>query len=85
MRSAAPNPVHAGESANVEVTISAVSMGGRLQLAGLTPEQRDAVEAMTRGMMAKLLHDPTVRLKYAAGSSRGDRLAESARDLFDLS
>jgi glutamyl-tRNA reductase len=55
------------------------------RLAGLTPEQRDAVEAMTRGMMAKLLHDPTVRLKDAAGSSRGDRLAESARDLFDLS
>ena len=55
------------------------------RLAGLTPEQREAVEAMTRGLVAKLLHDPTVRLKDAAGSSRGDRLADSVRDLFDLS
>ena len=54
------------------------------RLAGLTPEQREAVEAMTRGLVAKLLHDPTVRLKDAAGSSRGDRLADSLRDLFDL-
>ena len=55
------------------------------RLSSLTPEQREAVEAMTRGMVAKLLHDPTVRLKDAAGSSRGDRLADSLRDLFDLS
>jgi len=55
------------------------------RLEGLDDEQREAVEALTRGMIAKLLHGPTVRLKDAAGSSRGDRLAESARDLFDLS
>lgn len=50
----------------------------------LDPAQREAVEALTRGLVAKLLHDPTVRLKDAAGSSRGDRLVESLRDLFDL-
>jgi len=55
------------------------------RLAGLTDEQRDAVDALTRGVVSKLLHDPTVRLKDAAGSSRGDRLADSLRDLFDLS
>jgi uncharacterized protein (DUF58 family) len=44
VRSAAPNPVHAGESANVEVTISAVSMGGRLQLAGLKFAEQAATE-----------------------------------------
>jgi glutamyl-tRNA reductase len=55
------------------------------RLSGLTDDQRDAVEALTRGVVAKLLHDPTVRLKDAAGSSRGDRLADSLRDLFDLS
>lgn len=54
------------------------------RLSGLTPQQRETVDAMTRGMVAKLLHDPTVRLKDAAGSSRGDRLADSLRDLFDL-
>jgi glutamyl-tRNA reductase len=54
------------------------------RLGALSPEQRDAVESLTRGIVAKLLHDPTVRLKDAAGSSRGDRLVESLRDLFDL-
>jgi glutamyl-tRNA reductase len=55
---------------------------GRLD--GLSAEQREAVEALTKGMLAKLLHSPTVQLKDTAGSSRGDRLADSVRDLFDL-
>jgi glutamyl-tRNA reductase len=54
------------------------------KLADLTPEQREAVEAVTKGMVNKLLHEPSVRLKDAAGRARGDRLAESLRDLFDL-
>jgi len=56
----------------------------RTRLEGLTPEQREAVDTITKGMVAKLLHDPTVRMKDAAGSARGERLAESMRDLFDL-
>lgn len=32
-------------------------------LAGLTPDQREAVEALARGIVAKLLHDPIVGLK----------------------
>ncbi len=54
------------------------------RLGGLSAEQRDAVEALTKGILAKLLHSPTVQLKDSAGSSRGDRLADSVRDLFDL-
>ena len=54
------------------------------RLAGLDEAQREAVEALTSGIVAKLLHDPTVRLKDAAGSSRGDRLAASFAELFDL-
>jgi glutamyl-tRNA reductase len=56
----------------------------RARLDGLDPEQREAVEAVTRGVMAKLLHDPTVRLKDAAGTARGERLADALRDLFDI-
>ncbi len=55
------------------------------RLEGLEPAQREAVEALTKGIVAKVLHSPTVRLKDAAGSGRGDRLAESVRELFDLS
>jgi glutamyl-tRNA reductase len=55
---------------------------GRLE--GLDPKQREAVEAVTRGVMAKLLHDPTVRLKDAAGTARGERLSDALRELFDI-
>ena len=56
----------------------------RSRLAHLDERDRETVEAVTRGVLAKLLHDPTVRLKDAAGTPRGDRLAEALRDLFDL-
>lgn len=56
----------------------------RARLGELTPEQAEAVEALTKGLMSKVLHEPTVRLKEAAGSPRGDRLAEALRALFDL-
>jgi glutamyl-tRNA reductase len=57
----------------------------RARLAGLNDRQRAAVESVTRGMLAKLLHEPTVRLKAASGSARGDQLADAIRTLFDLS
>lgn len=56
----------------------------RNRLAGLEPREREAVEALTRGLLAKLLHDPTVRLKDAAGSAKGERLAGALTELFDL-
>jgi glutamyl-tRNA reductase len=56
----------------------------RNRLAGLEPPEREAVEALTRSLLVKLLHDPTVRLKDAAGSAKGDRLAGALRELFDL-
>ncbi len=54
------------------------------RLASLEPAEREAVEALTRGIVAKLLHTPTVRLKDAAGTPRGERLTRSVRDLFEL-
>ena len=56
----------------------------KARLDQLAPRDRELVEAVTRGVLAKLLHEPTVRLKEAAGSPRGERGAEALRDLFDL-
>jgi glutamyl-tRNA reductase len=56
----------------------------RNRLADLEPREREAVEALTRSLLAKLLHDPTVRLKDAAGSAKGERLAGALTELFDL-
>ena len=50
----------------------------------LDPRQLDLVEAVTRGVVAKLLHQPTVVLKDAAGSPRGDRLMAALRELFEI-
>ena len=55
------------------------SSGFRSRLDGLDARQREAVEALTRGIVAKLLHEPTVRLKDAAGSPRGERAGRALR------
>lgn len=49
-----------------------------------TDSDRVAIEQLTRTLTAKLLHKPTIGLKNSAGSAKGDRLADSVRDLFDL-
>jgi glutamyl-tRNA reductase len=50
----------------------------------LDERQLDMVDAVTRGLVAKLLHQPTVVLKAAAGSPRGDRLVAALRELFEI-
>ena len=54
------------------------------RLAALTDEQREAVEALTKGITAKMMHQPAVRLKEGAGTPQGERLADAVRDLFHL-
>ena len=49
-----------------------------------TTRQRAAVEAVTKGIVAKLLHQPSVKLKDDAGTPQGERNAAAVRDLFDL-
>ncbi|MEO6653598.1 MAG: glutamyl-tRNA reductase [Ilumatobacteraceae bacterium] len=50
----------------------------------LDDEHRDLVEAITRGLVAKLLHEPSVRLRDQAGTPQGERNAAAVADLFDL-
>ncbi len=54
------------------------------RLGDLDPKQHDAVEALTRALVAKLLHGPTVELKDAAGTARAERMTESVRRLYGL-
>ena len=39
---------------------------------------------MTRTLLNKLLHSPTVRLREAAGNGRGTSVLDSVRYLFEL-
>ena len=68
----------------VEETRAAELRRAKALLASLDDEQREELDALTKALLAKVLHDPTVRLKNAAGSEAGDRLASSLRHLFDL-
>lgn len=50
----------------------------------LTDQQHETIEEITRAVIAKVLHVPTVRLKDSATSVRGERLSAALRELFDL-
>lgn len=54
------------------------------RLAGLDDETRETIEALTKRIVNKLLHEPTVRVKEAAGSDRGELYADALSVLFDL-
>lgn len=54
------------------------------RLGGLGAAEWAAVESLTRGIVAKLLHEPSVRLKVDAGTPQGERNAAALRDLYGL-
>ena len=56
----------------------------RARLASLDDRERRAVQALTKGIVNTLLHEPTVRLKALADADEAPH-PEVVRDLFDLS
>jgi glutamyl-tRNA reductase len=54
------------------------------RLAGLDAQQQAAVEAVTRGLVNKLLHDPMVRGKSLAARPDGDLYVAALRELYGL-
>ena len=70
--------------ARAEAVRSAEVERFRARFDDLSPDQVDLVEAVTKGLVAKLLHQPTVVLKDAAASPRGDRLVAALRELFEI-
>ncbi|MGP0032349.1 MAG: glutamyl-tRNA reductase [Acidimicrobiales bacterium] len=77
-------PVIAALRARLESLREAELERHRAQLADLTEAEWEQVDAATRAVLAKVLHEPTMLLKETAGSSRGERLVEALRILFDL-
>jgi glutamyl-tRNA reductase len=56
----------------------------RAKLERLDPDQRAVIDALTQGIVNKLLHEPTARVKDAAGTPRGEYYADALAALFDL-
>jgi glutamyl-tRNA reductase len=81
-REVAPMIVALRERAELVRQAEVERLRGRLD--DLGAEQADLVDALTRRLVSKLLHQPTVVLKDAAGSPRGDRLVAALRELFEI-
>jgi glutamyl-tRNA reductase len=81
-REVAPMIVALRERAEVVRQAELDRFRGRLDELGA--DQADLVDAVTRRLVSKLLHQPTVVLKDAAGSPRGDRLVAALRELFEI-
>jgi glutamyl-tRNA reductase len=56
----------------------------RGRLGPLTPEQEIAVEALTRGIINKVMHTPITTLKTAAKESEATTIVDVVRRLFNL-
>ncbi|MGH2996885.1 MAG: glutamyl-tRNA reductase, partial [Gaiellaceae bacterium] len=54
------------------------------RLADLSPDERAAVEALARGIVAKLLHDPIVALKERSEPGSGRTHAKLLAELLGL-
>jgi glutamyl-tRNA reductase len=56
----------------------------RGRLGQLSPEQELAVEAMTRGIINKIMHTPITTLKTAAKEPESTTVIELVRKIFNL-
>ncbi|MDP8957116.1 MAG: glutamyl-tRNA reductase [Actinomycetota bacterium] len=54
------------------------------KLTELSPKEREAVESLAQGIVAKLLHQPIVAIKKGAGSGPGENLAQAVAELFGI-
>jgi glutamyl-tRNA reductase len=56
----------------------------RSKLGALTPQQEEAIEALTRGIINKIAHAPITEMRKQAGSPHGIHLVETIRKMFRL-
>ncbi len=56
----------------------------RGKLGPLTPQQEEALESLTRGLMSKVAHGPIAELRRQAGQPDGIRVIEALRKAFRL-
>src|SRR5207248_5838354 len=56
----------------------------RGRLGKLTAQQEEAIEALTRGIVSKVLHTPITTLKHAAGQPQSTTVVEIIQRIFNL-
>lgn len=81
-RQAAPLVAQLHEAAERVRAAEMERFAGRLD--GFDAAQRETVDAITKAIVAKLLHQPSVSLREAAGTPQGERLSAAVHDLFRI-
>jgi glutamyl-tRNA reductase len=56
----------------------------RGKLGALSPQQEEALEALTKSLMAKIAHGPIMEIRRNAGSDEGWQVIEEVRRIFKL-
>jgi glutamyl-tRNA reductase len=56
----------------------------RGRLGALTPQQEEAIEALTRGLIAKIAHGPISELRRLAAQPEGMQIVDAIRKAFRL-
>jgi glutamyl-tRNA reductase len=84
VRSRGAAPVVAALRARVEELRRSEMARQRSKLPSEGGEEWAMIDELTRAVLAKVLHHPSLVLKETAGTQRGERLAEAVRSLFDL-
>jgi len=77
-------PVLAEMRAHMEVVRERELADTLRRLQHLPPAERAAVEELSRKLMNKFLHEPSIRLRAAAANGRGLGVVDTARYLFGL-
>ena len=70
--------------ASLRAHAEAIRAAELAKLSSLPAEERERLDTVTAQILAKLLHDPTVRMKEAAADGDGEAYAEAIRRLFGL-
>jgi glutamyl-tRNA reductase len=78
-------PLIQGLRGRGEQIVAAELVRAAPRLGELSDREREAVEALARGIVAKLLHDPIVRLKELSSPGSGDAHGRALAELFGLS
>ena len=56
----------------------------RGKLGPLTPQQEQAIETLTRGIVNKIAHGPITELRKRAGADNGGVVSDAIRSIFRL-
>jgi glutamyl-tRNA reductase len=77
-------PLIVGLQEQLELMRAAEVERMRSKLGALTPQQEEAIEAMTRGIINKIAHGPIAELRRHAGSAAGNTVIEAIQRIFRL-